>query len=572
VTVSVAMIAGSLRLFVWPFEAIWMSLLWLTFQRERSGHVLRWLPIFYDQFIVLPLPFLGKFLAGGYKYNEAGTRQAIAYLTTHSRQQKSALHAQTLIALERMANCSNTQEIASARNELRWLSEPSPPELGPLLPALLDVSQGVRAAGEATTRYRQAEMLKRQSARLRELRERLVTGDSRTAATYGGIIDRWTGIIEGAARALAAASGTEREIRPVYLAGPHLRPGEADDLFKGRGDLFGEIENALLAPRPPVLLLWGQRRTGKTSLMAYLPMRLPAEIVPLRVNVQNVAAASSLAGVAFTMAQEMVESARRGRSVILPAPRLADFQVDPFVILGEWMREAERALRSRRFFLCLDEYQRLEEVVAAGGNRAVLHFLRDTMEHRERWSLLFAGSSPVEETAAYWSDFLINVRQLHISYLSDDESRELIERPVPGFEQEMQYSAAAREAILTLTRGQPFLIQLLCGELVNLLNRERRQRAEEDDVARVLPAALEHGGQYFDELWSSTTPDERALLAQVATGAFRGGDPAVLARLCRRELLEPVDGAFRYQAPLIARWVRSRSQLDSAFTAAAGSK
>ncbi len=52
---------------------------------------------------------------------------------------------------------------------------------------------------------------------------------------------------------------------------------------------------------------------------------------------------------------------------------------------------------------------------------------------------------------------------------------------------------------------------------------------------------------------------EQSLLLGVATGAANGGDPQGAARLVRRELLEPVDGALRFQAPLVARWFQRKS-------------
>jgi hypothetical protein len=425
----------------------------------------------------------------------------------------------------------------------------------------------VRAAQGATTRYRQAGTLKRQVERLNELREGLVNADPGVVSEYGQIIDRWTRILAAAVQVLAAQAGAEAEIPPVYVAGPHLRPEDAGQLFRGRADLFREIETAQLAPRPPVLLLSGQRRTGKTSLIAFLPLRLPAEVLPVRVNVQNAATAATHAGLAFNIAQDITDSARRGRNLILPAPRLADFQLDPFVVLGEWLRSVEKTAASRRFLLCLDEYQRLEEVIAATGNRAILNFLRDLMEHRERWSLLLAGSASTEELAPFWSDYLINARRLRISYLTPAEARDLIEHPMPGFDAHMQYEAGAREAIVRLTRCQPFLMQLICAELVDLLNREHCRLATEADVEAVLGPALEHGGEYFAEIWQHATPGERTILCQVAAGTFQAGDERILAALCRRELLEPTDGSFRFQVPLLAHWVRDRAQYPDAIGA-----
>ncbi|TEU10139.1 MAG: ATP-binding protein [Anaerolineales bacterium] len=553
------MVACTLRLCFWPIEALWMVGLWLAARGERAGQVLHWLPIYYDEFIVLPLPLLGRFLAQAYRYNQAGARQAIDYLTTHSRQQAAARQAQVLIALDQLARCDTTRAIATVSDQLRWISQPPPPELGPTLPALLDVSQGVRAALRFTTRYRQQVGLERQISQLRTLRESLVTGNPMFTSRYGYAIDRWHDVLAAAIRILQQEGTREDEIPPVYLAGPHLRPEEADRLFKGRDDIFTEIEVLLLAPQPPILLLHGQRRTGKTSLIAYLPQRLPADLVPVRVNVHRAAAAATNTGLAYQIAQDIVDSARRGRNLILPSPALADFQADPFVVLGVWLRQAEQTARGRSFLLCLDEFQRLEEVIAATGSRAVLNFLRDLLEHRRRWTLLLAGSH-LEEKAPYWSDYLINSRRLHISYLRPEEARELIEHPIPDFEQHMRYEAEAVEAILQLTHAQPFLVQLLCAELVNRLNVAQRRTATEADVQAVLDDALEHGGEYFDEIWNSASLAERGVLCQIAVGKLESANAAVLDSLCRRELLEPTDDGYRFQVPLIQRWVQKKAQ------------
>ena len=80
---------------------------------ERTGQTLRRIPIYYDEFIVLPLPFLDQFLAEAYRHNQAGARQAIDYLTTHSRQQGAVRRAQVLIALDWLNRCENTNEIAA---------------------------------------------------------------------------------------------------------------------------------------------------------------------------------------------------------------------------------------------------------------------------------------------------------------------------------------------------------------------------------------------------------------------------------------------------------------------------
>ncbi|MEE9149332.1 MAG: hypothetical protein V3U27_18265 [Candidatus Tectomicrobia bacterium] len=73
----------------------------------------------------------------------------------------------------------------------------------------------------------------------------------------------------------------------------------------------------LLAPRAPVLLLYGQRQIGKTSLLAHLSDKLPAELIPLLVNLQEAAEAETNAGLAYIMAQSIAASAQRDRKLTL---------------------------------------------------------------------------------------------------------------------------------------------------------------------------------------------------------------------------------------------------------------
>lgn len=568
VALGVSTIAGALRLFSWPFEAVWMLLLRLLAGGGRAGDTLHWLPIYYDEFIVLPLPFLGRFVADAYRTNQAGARQAIDYLTTHSRQQAAARYAQRAIAVDAMRRCAHTGDIAHIADELGWVAPFAAQQADAHLPALLDVSRNVRAAGSATTPFRRAAALQTQLDELHAIRQGLAAAPATVATQYGGIVDGWIGILAAAVSTLQQqASGSE--IPAVYIAGPHLRPEEASHLFVGRHDLIREIEGVIAAPRPNILVLHGQRRTGKTSLLAFLPVRLPAHWLPLRVNVQAITAAESSAGVAYLVAAEMVESARRSRNLRLKLPERKEFAGEPFLALADWLRLIERAApKQTRFLLCLDEFQRLEETFAATHSRALLDILRDLYEHRPRWALLFTSSSAAAQMAPFWSDYLINARRLHISYLQPAEARQLIEAPTPDFQQHLRYEEAAVAAILHLTHGQPFLVQLLCSELVDLLNQaagadgEPRRVATAGDVETAVGPAFQHGGYYFDELWASLDGEQRAVLSAVArqepacAPAPAGATAQALAVLTRREILASNGEGLTFQVPLIARWVR----------------
>ena len=161
------------------------------------------------------------------------------------------------------------------------------------------------------------------------------------------------------------------------------------------------------------------------------------------------------------------------RRLDLPYPDKNKLTQDPFPALQDWLGEIERTAPSRRFLLCLDEFERLSEVVEATGSRTPLNFLRNVLQHNTSWTLLFSGSHEPRELPDYWSDYLINTRTLRVSYLDEDSARELIVQPVEDFTN--IYDRTAIDTIIHLTRCQPYLVQLTCYEVVELLNRDIRE-------------------------------------------------------------------------------------------------
>jgi AAA+ ATPase superfamily predicted ATPase len=127
----------------------------------------------------------------------------------------------------------------------------------------------------------------------------------------------------------------------------------------------------------------------------------------------------------------------------------------------------KRTATSKRFLLCLDEFERLSKVVKVTGSRTPLNFRRHVLQHRAAWTLLFCGSHEPKELPDYWSDSLINTRTLRVSYLDEESARELIVQPVEDFTN--IYEPTAIDTIIHLTRCQPYLVQLTCYEVVELL-------------------------------------------------------------------------------------------------------
>ena len=250
-------------------------------------------------------------------------------------------------------------------------------------------------------------------------------------------------------------------------------------------------------------------------------------------------------------------------------------QRDAYPAYGRWLDQVERALGDHTLLLCLDEFEALEEAIAERRlDSRILNMIRSIVQHRQRIIVLLAGSHQLDELAPRWSSSLINTRMLPISFLDADDARELIVQPIADFP--AIYAPPAVERILHLSHCQPLLIQSMCAELVNLMNREHRQPPASlvgvADVERVIPVVFERSAAYFDDLWRSQTDSKlaRHLLERIAQSpantcsidAIRrsSDDPAALREalnlLARREIITRTDKSISIAVPLVAQYIR----------------
>ncbi len=151
---------------------------------------------------------------------------------------------------------------------------------------------------------------------------------------------------------------------------------------------------------------------------------------------------------------------------------------------------------------------------------------------------------------------------MRVSYLDEDSARELIVQPVEDFIN--IYEPTAIDTIIHLTRCQPYLVQLTCYEVVELLNRDIRENRRDGstpnatarDVETIIPTVLERGGEYFRELWRSLTDSDRNLLQRLVQGETPAPqDKAVLRKLERKEILEKTESGYRFQVPLVQKYI-----------------
>jgi outer membrane protein assembly factor BamB len=381
-----------------------------------------------------------------------------------------------------------------------------------------------------------------------------------------------------------------REFSPIanpYLPGTPLR--KESPLFYGREELFEFItENSGLQNQRNVLMLVGQRRTGKTSVLLRLDDHLPEKLLPVYIDCQSLGVSPGIAPLLQEFAWYIAD-ALNARGISCLVPEASVWENDPGrVFQREFLPSIRNLLPAGSILLLIfDEFEAFESIVADGIlPPTVFPYLRHLMQHSEWLSFIFVGTQRLEEMSAdYWSVLFNTALYRKIDYLSEADATRLINEPVSPA---IIYDDLAIDKILRVTAGHPYFLQLVCYTLVKRANQYRSGYITISDVNAALDEMLRLGEVHFAYLWQRSSFAERAILSAAAHVMDRSEpfhpatlieylqsfsielDPtdatAALNRLVQRDILreETEDGFALYslRIGLVGLWVRQNKSLS----------
>ncbi len=300
-----------------------------------------------------------------------------------------------------------------------------------------------------------------------------------------------------------------------YIAGP---PVKSREMFYGRQSTFNWIQENLSGTyQDNVLVLYGERRTGKTSVLYQMQHHLPDRYAFVLIDLQTIAySLTSTADLLFAMARKLVNGLRR-QGFELEKPEREDFKEHPieaFEQLGEQVGELALEM-DRRAVLIADEFDLLIEAIDRGAVSAfVFDCIRGLMQHQDGLSFIFAGAHALTAMIKNPRSILFNTAlRRKVSFLARDEAERLIREPVADV---LWYDDLAVEKILRVTAGQPYFIQYICHEIVNVARRDAKNFVTLRDVDRALQTTVQETTGIIRHSYMSLSRDEQLALAALA--------------------------------------------------------
>ncbi len=347
--------------------------------------------------------------------------------------------------------------------------------------------------------------------------------------------------------------------------------------FFGRQALVQAITEILRYPPNTSVIVYGQRKIGKSSLLRHLERTMKPPFFPVYFDLAG-KGMDSISQVLYEMAVAAANNAG------IQPPPAADFEDNPDAFHSHFLPALYQALghQQQPTFL-LDEFDAIDipetelpENAAARNLDTYLYQLLTTQSHTD--FIFAAGRRMNELNSVQSSGYQADLTQF-LSVLPPPQTRDLILQPGAP-----QYKDDALAYIIDATRGHPYLTQLLCHTVFEQ-TQQPGSVITVKDVKAAQGTLLNGHNNSIAHIWESIPNAEQLTLAAAAEAVatpgaviplavlenslIRADVPVSLPQIQRApqnlvnwQMLEQTGGGYAFYIDLQRRWVAANRPLE----------
>ncbi len=281
------------------------------------------------------------------------------------------------------------------------------------------------------------------------------------------------------------------------------------EMFYGREELIQNIVESIQKSRAQskCIVVFGQKRSGKSSILHHLKKRLEKEKDMLVVDLDMGSlldphsSAPFLYQILWSILRELKYAVEDriglGFSQLdIHFPSDSEFYaniISPLELFKDvFDRYGRKASKSEdwhnvRIVILIDEFSYIYGQIVAGQIPASFMKNWKSILQKNYFNAVLAGQDIMPKFKQRFPNEFGTTQDERVSYLKDEDARKLIDEPIRigGRQGKSRYRERAIECILDLTAGSPFYIQILCNRLVEYMNRKHAMLVTEADIEHV---------------------------------------------------------------------------------------
>lgn len=360
-----------------------------------------------------------------------------------------------------------------------------------------------------------------------------------------------------------------------YIAG---NPVGGSQAFVGRADVLRAVLRVLKSPGENALVLYGQRRIGKTSVLQELMARLPQEgpYQPVYFDLQDKAALPL-----NTVLGEL--SQRIAGQLELPVPSLSRKQVEEQFKQDFLPTILAQLPANHSLVLLFDEFDVLDNPGEGQAGAAFFPYLRSLLTFNPRLQFVFVIGRRPEDLSSLTLSIFKGVKSEQISLLAKPDLVALVRLAEQNGS--LQWHETAVSQVYAVTGGHPFLTQHLCQEVWEAAWQGDPAATPQIDPAavdRAVAPTLRSATNALEWLWDGLKPAQRIVASalaeagptvisadELATRLQQSGVRILVGELQDAprtlqdwDLLQPGGEGYHFRVELLRRWLVQHKPLS----------
>ena len=360
--------------------------------------------------------------------------------------------------------------------------------------------------------------------------------------------------------------------RNPYIIGRPI--GYRESLF-GRESIFKLVQENLQQSQQ-LLLLYGQRRIGKSSIILSIPQQL-AEVngfvfVTFDLSFYSQQPWSSILA---ALAQAIVDNLELETSISPPTTTELELEINIFE--RQFLPQVYQQLENKNLVLLLDEFDALiSQDLESSDIELTKKIFRRLSDITKRNNKLFIVISIGEHLASTLNILKIfeDVPKIEIGLLDKDSTKELITKPAQCV---LEYEEEAIKAIFNLSAGHPYCTQIICFAIFSRAREQNSFKITSADVEKIVDTAIEIGEAGLSWFWYAFSIPEKVVFSAIAQAQETGKNYLKLLEIqkidAKNQLINQarkqlVDNGFldatgeKIKVELVRRWIIKRYPLQ----------
>ncbi|MEH1785714.1 MAG: hypothetical protein V7L23_09025 [Nostoc sp.] len=289
-----------------------------------------------------------------------------------------------------------------------------------------------------------------------------------------------------------------QEIANPYATYAQGSTVEDKNMFYGRDQLINVLLSSIRnASSAKSLVIYGQKRAGKSSVLYHLKQQLELPIIPVSFSIGDIIVDFSVGTFLYRIIQ-CIEDAFEDLNdegyppIEVKRPTLDELQQNSQLQFQDYMTNLRKSLKKveaykeAKIMLLIDEFSYIYGEIMRGNIQDTFMKSWKALLEKRHFGAVLVGQDTMPQFIAHFPNEFQVAESQRISYLADDDARCLIINPIQiSNTKESRYKGDAVNLLLRLTAGSPYYIQIFCNRLVEYMNRKKAIYVTDADIETV---------------------------------------------------------------------------------------